>query len=84
MQCKVEIIRILRNPYFVFWSLLMPILNMWSELPPTEFPNYQAGTWGPEAAELLIARDGHTWLQPVVLDEEGEQPGAEHKEPEAD
>ncbi|MEH7345500.1 ABC transporter permease [Bacillus sp. JJ1532] len=26
MQCKVEIIRILRNPYFVFWSLLMPIL----------------------------------------------------------
>ncbi len=66
------------------WSLLMPILNMWSELPPTEFPNYQAGTWGPEAAELLIARDGHTWLQPVVLDEEGEQPGAEHKAPEAD
>lgn len=26
MQCKVEIIRILRNPYFVFWSLFMPIL----------------------------------------------------------
>ncbi|WP_338752761.1 ABC transporter permease [Bacillus sp. FJAT-52991] len=25
MQCKAEIIRILRNPYFVFWSLLMPI-----------------------------------------------------------
>jgi len=26
MQCKMEIIRILRNPYFVFWSLLMPIV----------------------------------------------------------
>ncbi|WP_102274594.1 ABC transporter permease [Cytobacillus massiliigabonensis] len=26
MQCKAEIIRILRNPYFVFWSLLMPIV----------------------------------------------------------
>ncbi|QVY63028.1 ABC transporter permease [Cytobacillus gottheilii] len=25
-QCKVEIIRILRNPYYVFWSLFMPIL----------------------------------------------------------
>ncbi|MBP2240851.1 ABC-2 type transport system permease protein [Cytobacillus eiseniae] len=25
MQCKVEMIRILRNPYFVFWSLFMPI-----------------------------------------------------------
>ncbi|MGG3564853.1 ABC transporter permease [Neobacillus rhizosphaerae] len=26
MQCKVEIIRILRNRYFVFWSLVMPIV----------------------------------------------------------
>lgn len=26
MQCKVEMLRILRNPYYVFWSLLMPIL----------------------------------------------------------
>ncbi|BFH65793.1 MULTISPECIES: ABC transporter permease [Paenibacillus] len=26
MQCKVEMLRIIRNPYFVFWSLMMPIL----------------------------------------------------------
>lgn len=26
MQCKAEVIRILRNPYYVFWSLFMPIL----------------------------------------------------------
>ncbi|MFS0820508.1 ABC transporter permease [Bacillus sp. 1P02SD] len=25
MQCKVEILRIFRNPYYVFWSLFMPI-----------------------------------------------------------
>ncbi|WP_077356717.1 ABC transporter permease [Virgibacillus halodenitrificans] len=25
-QCKFEMIRIFRNPYFVFWSLFMPIL----------------------------------------------------------
>ncbi|WP_342563982.1 ABC transporter permease [Paenibacillus sp. FSL R7-0345] len=25
-QCKAELLRIVRNPYFVFWSLLMPIL----------------------------------------------------------
>jgi len=25
-ECKIEIIRIFRNPYFVFWSLFMPIL----------------------------------------------------------
>jgi ABC-2 type transport system permease protein len=26
MQCKTEIIRIMRNPYYVFWSLFMPIV----------------------------------------------------------
>ncbi|WP_453991761.1 ABC transporter permease [Bacillus nitroreducens] len=26
MQCKVEILRIFRNPYYVFWSLFMPIV----------------------------------------------------------
>ncbi|MCC6485058.1 MAG: glucose-6-phosphate dehydrogenase [Armatimonadetes bacterium] len=51
------------------WSLLMPILDVWSQVPPTDFANYQAGTWGPESAELLIARDGRTWLQPTLLEE---------------
>ncbi|MFZ4452523.1 ABC transporter permease [Salibacterium aidingense] len=26
LQCKAEILKILRNPYFVFWSLVMPIV----------------------------------------------------------
>lgn len=26
MQCKAEMLRIFRNPYFVFWSLFMPIV----------------------------------------------------------
>ncbi|SEM51018.1 ABC-2 type transport system permease protein [Mesobacillus persicus] len=26
MQCKMEILRILRNPYYLFWSLFMPIV----------------------------------------------------------
>ncbi len=25
-QCKAELLRILRNPYYVFWSLIMPIM----------------------------------------------------------
>ncbi|MFD1708790.1 ABC transporter permease [Siminovitchia sediminis] len=25
-QCRIEILRVFRNPYFVFWSLCMPIL----------------------------------------------------------
>ncbi|PAQ12656.1 ABC transporter permease [Bacillaceae bacterium SAOS 7] len=41
MQCKVEIIRILRNPYFVFWSLLMPIFFyiVFTKVMNTDVPN---------------------------------------------
>jgi glucose-6-phosphate 1-dehydrogenase len=46
------------------WSMLTPILNTWAETVPVDFPNYQAGTWGPEAAEALIAQDGRSWYQP--------------------
>jgi len=51
------------------WSLLTPILEVWESCPPSDFPNYTAGTWGPEAAEVLIARDGRSWLQPTTLSE---------------
>jgi glucose-6-phosphate 1-dehydrogenase len=49
------------------WSLLMPILEVWENEEPSDFPNYNAGSWGPEAAESLIARDGRGWLQPTIL-----------------
>ena len=49
------------------WSLLMPILDVWAASPANDFPNYNAGTWGPEAAEVLIAQDGRSWLQPTPL-----------------
>jgi glucose-6-phosphate 1-dehydrogenase len=43
------------------WELVEPILDVWSALPPRNFPNYAAGSWGPHAAEELIARDGRAW-----------------------
>ncbi len=46
------------------WTLLMPILDAWTANPAPDFPNYPAGTWGPEAAERLVARDGSAWLTP--------------------
>lgn len=49
------------------WSLLEPILETWGSVKPTDFPNYQAGTWGPEGAEVLTAQDGRTWAQPTFL-----------------
>ena len=48
----------------VAWSLVMPILERWAQLPPPPFPNYAAGTWGPEAANQLLARDGRAWREP--------------------
>lgn len=32
-----------------------------------DFPNYQAGMWGPETAEILIAQDGRSWIMPTFL-----------------
>jgi glucose-6-phosphate 1-dehydrogenase len=43
------------------WKFVTPILEGWQHAPPAPFPNYAAGTWGPEAASELIERDGRTW-----------------------
>jgi len=43
------------------WSILTPILNEWSNATPVDFPNYQSGTWGPKAAEVLMMNDELTW-----------------------
>jgi len=44
------------------WKIIMPILEAWKNRPPVDFPNYAPGSWGPEDAEALIARDGHQWI----------------------
>jgi glucose-6-phosphate 1-dehydrogenase len=48
------------------WQLLMPVLEVWAEAPPSDFPNYAAGTWGPEDAQGLLAQ-GHSWPLPTEL-----------------
>jgi glucose-6-phosphate 1-dehydrogenase len=44
------------------WEVVMPILEVWRARKPMDFPNYSPGSWGPEDAEALIARDGHNWI----------------------
>lgn len=44
------------------WRVITPILEVWQKRPPVDFPNYAPGTWGPEDAEALIAKDGHHWV----------------------
>ncbi len=44
------------------WKAIDPILQVWDNTTPPDFPDYAAGSWGPEEAEALIARDGHSWV----------------------
>jgi glucose-6-phosphate 1-dehydrogenase len=44
------------------WQIVMPIIEVWEERQPLDFPNYAPDSWGPEDAEALIARDGHHWI----------------------
>jgi glucose-6-phosphate 1-dehydrogenase len=44
----------------------MPILDAWEAMSPLEWPNYAAGSWGPEDAEALIGQDGRSWFQPTA------------------
>lgn len=43
------------------WAVTTPILEAWRQLPAPEFPNYEAGTWGPEEADKFIQREGRRW-----------------------
>jgi glucose-6-phosphate 1-dehydrogenase len=47
------------------WELVMPILDEWAATKDkVDFPNYEAGTWGPKAAHTLIERTGRRWRRP--------------------
>jgi glucose-6-phosphate 1-dehydrogenase len=43
------------------WGIVDPIIDAWADAPAPEFPNYEAGTWGPVAADELLAREGRRW-----------------------
>jgi glucose-6-phosphate 1-dehydrogenase len=57
------------------WKIIEPILEVWQTRQPVDFPNYAPGSWGPEDAEALIAKDGHHW---ITLPEEKKQ--EDHRE----
>ena len=43
------------------WALYTPVIDAWAKKYPQTFPNYAAGTWGPQCGDELIGRDGYTW-----------------------
>jgi glucose-6-phosphate 1-dehydrogenase len=46
------------------WRLMDPVLEAWKTPPARGLPIYEAGSWGPEAADALVARDGRVWRRP--------------------
>ncbi|HEV2856224.1 MAG TPA: glucose-6-phosphate dehydrogenase [Thermoanaerobaculia bacterium] len=52
------------------WEIVMPILEYWEDQGHSDLPIYPAGTWGPEAAHFLTARDGRVWVEPAGQEEE--------------
>ncbi|MBI1885968.1 MAG: glucose-6-phosphate dehydrogenase [Chloroflexi bacterium] len=46
------------------WAFITAILEGWLDLPKPAFPNYEAGTWGPDEAKLVLERDSRSWRRP--------------------
>ena len=46
------------------WRVCSPILDIWQGIPARKFPNYAAGSWGPEESDKLMAKAGRVWWNP--------------------
>jgi glucose-6-phosphate 1-dehydrogenase len=43
------------------WALITPILEAWERMPEAAFPNYEAGSWGPDETDYFLEREGRNW-----------------------
>ena len=47
------------------WELVMPILEEWgAHKDEANFPNYEAGSWGPDESFKLLEQQGRRWRRP--------------------
>ena len=44
------------------WKILDPIVEYWAKHGKPD--TYESGTWGPESADKMLARDGRVWRRP--------------------
>ncbi len=45
------------------WSIVDPILSAWNEMDASPH-TYPSGSWGPQAADTLLAKEGREWQPP--------------------
>jgi glucose-6-phosphate 1-dehydrogenase len=50
-----------RDGVEINWALYTPLIEAWAAKNPEKFPNYIAGSWGPECGDHLLERMGHRW-----------------------
>jgi len=43
------------------WNIVTPVIDVWNAIPARDFPNYAAGSWGPEEADELLTKDCREW-----------------------
>lgn len=43
------------------WRIFTPVLQHWQSNRNVNFPNYEAGTWGPASSDDLLQHDGRVW-----------------------
>ena len=46
------------------WTLVDPILEVWTAAKSATVPQYASGSWGPAESDALLARDGREWFNP--------------------
>jgi glucose-6-phosphate 1-dehydrogenase len=46
------------------WSLVDPILDVWTATKSATVPQYASGSWGPAESDALLERDGRHWHNP--------------------
>jgi glucose-6-phosphate 1-dehydrogenase len=47
------------------WEIVMPILDYWAaNKSEATFPNYEAGSWGPDESFKLLEKEGRHWRRP--------------------
>jgi glucose-6-phosphate 1-dehydrogenase len=43
------------------WDAVVPIMNRWADSRIVDFPNYLAGSQGPQSADALLVAEGREW-----------------------
>jgi glucose-6-phosphate 1-dehydrogenase len=44
------------------WDVVTTIQEAWENDKSLSLDKYEAGSWGPEASDELLARQGHAWI----------------------